>query len=195
MIIPENSSVAAGKLTAAIGNHWKAFLAEGVVLVILGLAALALPGVASVATTVFVGWIFLVGGIAGLVATIWARRSPGFVWGLLSAALGIGAGVLLIGQPLQGTVTLTIVTAAYFVVEGFSSMMYGVNHRQTSSGSWLWMIVAGVVDFVVAAMIILGLPESAEWAIGLLVGINFLFGGCSLIGMALAARPGQTGAT
>ena len=195
MTIPENSSVAAGKLIAAVQSHWKAFLVEGIILVILGLAALALPVLASVATTVFVGWLFLVGGIAGFVVTIWTSKSPGFWWGLLSAAIGIGAGALLIGRPLQGTVTLTIVTAAYFVVEGFSSMMYGLNHRQISSRSWLWMIMAGVVDFVVAAMIILGLPESAEWAIGLLVGINFLFGGFSLIGLALAARPDQTRST
>ena len=73
-------------------------------LVVLGLAALALPGLASVATTVFVGWLFLVGGIAGLCLTIWARKSPGFAWGLVSALLGIVAGALLIGRPLQGDV-------------------------------------------------------------------------------------------
>ncbi|OYU86638.1 MAG: hypothetical protein CFE29_28290 [Bradyrhizobiaceae bacterium PARB1] len=175
-----------GDLASTIVIPWKAFLVEGVILVILGLAALAIPVLASVATTIFVGWVFLVGGLAGVVVTFSARDKPGVWWGLLSAMLGIAAGILLIGRPVQGTVTLTIVTAAYFIFEGFSSIMFGLGHRQTAS--WLWMIAAGIVDFIVAAMIILGLPQSAEWAIGLLVGINFLFGGCSLIGMALSAR-------
>jgi uncharacterized membrane protein HdeD (DUF308 family) len=166
-------------------------LVEGIVFVILGLAALAIPVVASIATTIFVGWVFLIGGLAGVVVSFSAKDKPGVWWGLLSAMLGIGTGVLLIGQPLQGTVTLTFVTAAYFIVEGFSSMMFGFSHRQTAS--WLWMIAAGIVDFIVAAMIILGLPQSAEWAIGLLVGINLLFGGCSLIGMALSARSRRPG--
>jgi uncharacterized membrane protein HdeD (DUF308 family) len=59
------------------------------------------------------------------------------------------------------------------------------------SGRSSWLIVSGAVDIIIAGLIITGLPSSAEWAIGLLVGINLLFGGASMIGMALAARQGQ----
>ena len=55
-------------------------------------------------------------------------------------------------------------------------------------GRWSWLLVAGLVDIVIAGIIITGLPGTALWAIGLLVGINLLFGGASLIGMAIAAR-------
>jgi uncharacterized membrane protein HdeD (DUF308 family) len=66
--------------------------------------------------------------------------------------------------------------------------MYALAHRKELSGRWGWMLMSGIVDLVVAALIIAGLPGSAAWAIGLLVGINLVFGGTSLIGMALAAR-------
>jgi len=66
--------------------------------------------------------------------------------------------------------------------------MYALEHRRELSGRWSWLLVAGLMDIVIAFLIISGLPGSAEWAIGLLVGINLLFGGATLIGMALAAR-------
>jgi uncharacterized membrane protein HdeD (DUF308 family) len=89
---------------------------------------------------------------------------------------------------VQGTLTLTIVVGAYFLAEGVATIMYALEHRRELSGRWSWLLIAGIVDIVIAGMIIAGLPGSALWAIGLLVGINLLFGGSTLIGMALAAR-------
>jgi uncharacterized membrane protein HdeD (DUF308 family) len=66
--------------------------------------------------------------------------------------------------------------------------MYALEHRRELSGRWSWMLIAGLMDLLIAAIIITGLPGSALWAIGLLVGINLLFGGATLIGVALAAR-------
>ena len=66
--------------------------------------------------------------------------------------------------------------------------MYALEHRRELSQRWSWLLVAGLMDILIAIIIIAGLPGSALWAIGLLVGINLLFGGVSLIGMALAAR-------
>jgi uncharacterized membrane protein HdeD (DUF308 family) len=66
--------------------------------------------------------------------------------------------------------------------------MYALEHRRELSERWSWLLVAGIFDIVIAGIIIAGLPGSALWAVGLLVGINLLFGGASLIGMALAAR-------
>jgi uncharacterized membrane protein HdeD (DUF308 family) len=66
--------------------------------------------------------------------------------------------------------------------------MYALEHRRELSARWSWLLVAGMIDILIAFMIIGGLPGSAEWAIGLLVGINLVLGGASLVGMALAAR-------
>jgi uncharacterized membrane protein HdeD (DUF308 family) len=176
------------KVSAAIHEHWKAFLFEGILLVILGLAAMIVPPLASLAVTIFLGWMFLISGIAGLVLTFWAREMPGFWWSLLSAALALVAGIVLLAQPVQGTLTLTIVVGAYFLAEGVATIMYALEHRRELSQRWSWMLIAGLMDLLIAAVIIAGLPGSALWAVGLLVGINLLFGGASLIGVALAAR-------
>ena len=178
------------RVSGAVRARWKAFLVEGILLALLGLAAIIIPPLASLAVTIFLGWMFVVSGIAGLALTFWARQMPGFWWSLVSAVLAIGAGIILLARPVQGTLTLTIVVGAYFVAEGVATIMYALEHRRELSGRWSWMLVAGLMDIVISFFIIAGLPGSALWAIGLLVGINLLIGGTALIGMALAARNG-----
>ncbi|WP_315703801.1 MULTISPECIES: HdeD family acid-resistance protein [unclassified Bradyrhizobium] len=175
-------------ISAAVHAHWVAFLIEGILLVILGLAAIIVPPLASLAVTIFLGWMFLISGVAGLALTFWARAMPGFWWSLISAVLGIVAGIVLLAEPVEGTLTLTIVIGAYFLAEGVATIMYALEHRREMSARWGWLLASGLVDIVIAGIIITGLPGSALWAIGLLVGINLLFGGISMIAMALAAR-------
>jgi uncharacterized membrane protein HdeD (DUF308 family) len=188
MTLPDELNKLQSKMSAAVREHWKAFLFEGILLAILGLAAMIVPPLASLAVTIFLGWMFLVTGIAGLVLSFWARAMPGFWWSLISAALAVLAGGILLARPMQGVLTLTIVVGAYFLAEGVTTIMYALEHRRELSERWSWLLVAGLMDILIAFFIIAGLPGSAEWAIGLLVGINLLFGGATLIGMALAAR-------
>jgi len=188
MTLPQDVTALESRMSAAVREHWKAFLIEGILLAILGLAAMIVPPLASLAVTIFLGWMFLISGVAGLALTFWARRMPGFWWSLISAVLAIVAGIILLARPVEGTLTLTIVVGAYFLAEGVTTIMYALEHRRELSARWSWLLVAGIMDLVIAAIIIAGLPESALWAIGLLVGINLLFGGATLIGVALAAR-------
>src|SRR3954454_4949221 len=191
MTAPQDMSALRSKMSAAVREHWKAFLIEGILLVILGLAAMILPPLASLAVTILLGWMFLISGIAGLALTFWARRMPGFWWSLLSAALALIAGIVLLAQPVQGTLTLTIVVGAYFLAEGVATIMYALEHRNELSARWGWLLTAGIMDILVVGFIIAGLPGSALWALGVLVGINMLFGGATMIAMALAARDRQ----
>jgi len=92
MTLPQDITKLQSEMSAAVREHWKAFLIEGILLVILGLAAMIVPPLASLAVTIFLGWMFLISGVAGLVLTFWARQMPGFWWSLLSAVLGIAAG-------------------------------------------------------------------------------------------------------
>ncbi len=190
MTLPHDINELQSRMREAVRQHWKAFLFEGILLAILGLAAMIVPPLASLAVTIFLGWMFLISGIGGLVASYWAREMPGFWWSLISAALAVLAGGILLARPAQGVLTLTIVVGAYFLAEGVTTIMYALQHRRELSERWSWMLVAGAMDIVIAALVIAGLPGSAEWAIGLLIGINLLFGGTSLIAMALAAREG-----
>ena len=117
------------------------------------------------------------------------RNAPGFWWALLSAVVALAAGIVLILWPINGTLSLTLVLIAFFVVEGIATLMYAIEHRNQLSGRWGWMLASGIVDLILAGIIFAGLPGTATWALGLLVGINMLFGGTAMIGMALAARP------
>lgn len=184
---PNNAAVA-----TAARRHWKAFLIEGILLVILGFVAIVIPPLASVAVAILFGWLFLISGLAGLFLTFSARQAPGFWWSLVSALIAIAAGIVLLWRPLQGTLTLTIIVGIYFVCEGVATVMYAFAHRRELTQRWGWMLASGVVDIIIAAIIITGLPGSALWAIGLLVGINLVFGGSSLIAMALALRNSKT---
>jgi uncharacterized membrane protein HdeD (DUF308 family) len=174
---------------SAIHEHWKLFLIEGIVLVLLGFAAILVPVIATLAFTLVIGWLFLFSGIVGLITTFYMRNAPGFWWSLFSAVVGIAAGLVLLRWPISGTISLTIVLITFFIMEGILTIMYAMAHRNQLSHRWGWMLASGVVDLILAGIIFAGLPESATWALGLLVGINMVFGGTAMIGMALAARP------
>ena len=173
---------------SALHRHWVLFLIEGIVLLVLGVFAVLVPPVATLAITIVFGWLFLVSGIVGLITTFWMRSAPGFWWSLISAALGIVVGLLLLARPLGGALSLTLLLIAFFIVEGAVSIMFALDHKRELSGQWGWMLVSGIIDLALAMMIFAGLPSTAAWALGLLVGINMIFGGAAMIAMALHAR-------
>ncbi len=187
-----NPSADTSDLRAAAANavhrHRGLFLLEGILLTALGILAVLVPVIASFAATIFFGWILLLSGIVGLFTTFRGRHMPGFWWSLLSALLGIVAGVLLIGWPVQGTFSLTSVLIAFLLVEGVFTIFYALEHR-TGPVRWGFMLASGIVDLVLGVVLFAGLPGTALWALGLLIGINMIFGGLALIMMALSASP------
>jgi uncharacterized membrane protein HdeD (DUF308 family) len=186
------NSTASAELTArarkVMHDHWSLFLVEGIILTVLGLAAIIVPPLGGLFVTIFLGWLFLIAGIVGIIATIRAQQAPGFGWALLSAVVAVIAGGVLLWNPFQGLVTLTYVLTAFFIVDGIFMIVLAITHRRQLSGKWEWMMVNGVVDLILAAIIISGLPGTLAWALGLIVGIDLLFGGASLVAMALEAR-------
>ena len=185
---PTLKSELAGTLGQSMHDHWKLFMAEGIILTVLGFGAIVVPPIAGLATTVFLGWLLLVAGIIGLSFTFRASSAPGFGWAIVSAAAALIAGAVLLWDPLQGMATLTVVLVAYFIVDGAAIIFLAIVHRRELSGKWEWMLMNGVIDLILAGIIISGLPGTLFWALGLLVGIDLLFGGAALIAMALAAR-------
>ena len=175
-------------VATSLHEHWVLFLVEGIILVILGLAAIIVPPIATLAVEILFGWLFLISGIAGLITTFMMRRAPGFGWSLVSAILGIAVGIVLLAWPLSGVLTLTLVLIVFFTIEGIASIMFALEHKRELSGRWGWMLASGIIDLILAAIILAGLPGTAAWSLGLLVGINMVFGGTALIGMALHAR-------
>lgn len=180
---------------ASVSRHWVIFLSEGVALLILGALAMLVPVLASLALTVVLGWILLVSGVIGLIATIRARHAPGRGWSLLSALLGIVAGALLLGWPVQGMFSLTAVLIGFLFLEGVVSILYALEHRLGLSGRWGWMLASGILDLVLGGIVFAGWPGSVAWSVGIILGINLIFGGWALIAMALAARAHAAGSS
>jgi uncharacterized membrane protein HdeD (DUF308 family) len=183
-----NEARVAGALAGAMRHHSGLFLAEGIVLVILGVLAVLAPAIASLAATVFFGWILLISGVVGLIATLRARQVAGFWWSLVSAVVGIVAGLLLLAWPAPGVLSLTAVLIAFLFAEGIITILYAFEHRSALSGRWGWMLASGILDVCLGVLLFAGFPGTAVWALGLLLGINLLFGGWALILMALHAR-------
>jgi uncharacterized membrane protein HdeD (DUF308 family) len=183
---PENPLGSA--FAKSIHDHWGMFLFEGIVLLVLGFLAILVPPLATLGVTIFLGWLFLVSGAFGLITTFMMRQAPGFWWSLLSAVIGIGAGLALLARPATGAVSLTLVLIVFFIAEGVATIMYALDHRRQLAGRWGWMVASGIVDLALAAIIFTGLPGTAAWAPGVLVGINMIFGGAAMTAIALHAR-------
>ena len=185
---PVGRSELQAAMAQTVRKHATLFLVEGIILLVLGILAILLPPFATLAFTIVIGWILLASGLMGWITTFAARTAPGFWWSLLSALLATAAGLVLLLQPAGGAVSLTLLLIAFFTVEGVASIMYALEHRNQLSGRWEWMLISGLIDLVIAIIIFTGLPGTATWAIGVLLGINMIFGGTALIGMALHAR-------
>ena len=182
------NSIVSTTLTEGIHEHWRLFLIEGIILIILGIAAIILPSAAGLVAAIVLGWLFLMAGVLGLFSTFWARRAPGFAWALLSALAAVIAGGVLLWSPLRGMVALTFVLTAFFVVDGVFMIFLALAHRRELTHRWGWMMVNGVIDLILAGIILSGMPGTLVWALGLIVGIDMVFGGAALIAIALGAR-------
>src|SRR5258708_1531468 len=110
------------RLQSAVANslhaHWWLFLGEGIILFILGILAIVVPPIATIAVEVLIGWLILMSGIVGMISTLRMRGAPGFWWSLLSALIGIVAGVVLLAWPLSGACSLTLTVTSFLLLDG-----------------------------------------------------------------------------
>lgn len=159
----------------------------GVLAIIGGFVAIVVPAVASVATAIFIGWVLLFGGIVLIMDVI--RHEGHRVLRLLYAALVIAVGIYLLLAPLEGTVTLTFVLVVNFLVVGAVRVFIGFMSRgRPGAGA---VILNGVLSLLIGLLILVDFPSSADWAIGLLVGVDLLFFGFGalMVGEDDAAAP------
>jgi uncharacterized membrane protein HdeD (DUF308 family) len=146
------------------------------------------PGISTIAVDVYVGWLFLLSGIVGLASMFLAPNAQAFLWMLLTAALSLFVGVMLLWHPTEGAVSLTMVLTAFFIVEGIIQIVASLGYRDIFPGQWGWMLASGIAALILAALIIKGWPSTATWALGLIVGINLITSGLAITMVALAGR-------
>ena len=170
----------------AVQKYWGYFLAAGVLLIILGIVALGAPFFTALAIETLLGWVLVIGGIVHGLHAFWTREWRGFTLGILSGVLYLVAGVLLLNYPLQGVLTLTLLLAAFFLVEGIFKVVLALQNRSMSG--WIWPLFSGILALILAGIIWTGWPVTGLWVIGVFVGIYLIFGGWSMVAFALAAR-------
>jgi uncharacterized membrane protein HdeD (DUF308 family) len=168
--------------------HWRLYVFQGVLMIILGVLAVAAPAFATLTVDIYVGWLFLISGVLGLIAMFSARNVPGFLWTLVTALLSIVVGGVLLWKPAEGAVSLTIVLTAFFIVEGIFQAVAALIYRDAIPSTWGWLLASGIADLALAAIIIAGWPGTAAWTLGLLVGVNLLTTGWAVVMVALGAR-------
>jgi uncharacterized membrane protein HdeD (DUF308 family) len=158
-------------------------LVEGIILVLLGFAAVFVPVRFGVGLL-----LFLICGITGLLTTFVMWNATGFLWSLLSAIFAMGMAVVMFTAPELVIIVFPRLLMAFLVLEGIVTVMLALEHWRQLSGRWGWMLASGIVDLSLAVFIVTGLPATATWLLGALLAVNLIFGGGAMIGMALAAR-------
>ncbi len=176
-----------GAIRRSLKDHWQLFVVQGILLVILGALAVAVPQVASVAVAAFVGWLLFFAGAMRAVSLVRSRHAPGYLSSLLLAILTAILGLVLALFPLQGALTLSLVLVAYFIIHAVSSFMIAFAIKG-DTGRWVLLIFSGLIDLVLAGLVLSKWPSTGVWVLGLYVGINLLFTGFAFIFAALGAR-------
>ncbi|HWE37476.1 MAG TPA: HdeD family acid-resistance protein [Isosphaeraceae bacterium] len=169
----------------ALHREWGWYLALGVLLIVLGMIAIAVPWVATAGVVLMFGILLIVGGIAQLVGAVWARRWSGVVWAALAGVLAVVVGLMALRHPAKMSLALTLLIAAYLLVGGTLRIVSAMWLRYAQ---WGWSAFGGALSVVLGLLIYADLPESALWVIGTFLGIDLLFQGWAWVLLALAVR-------
>jgi uncharacterized membrane protein HdeD (DUF308 family) len=169
-----------------LARSWKVLLAVGVIAIAIGCVAILVPAVASVATAVFIGWLLLILGVLMIAGAFTAHSIGTVLLRLLWAFLTLLVGFYLIVEPDNGTLTLTFVLGVYFLFMGVTRTVIAFLARGQPNAGLLGL--SGIAGLLIGILILAKLPESSDWAIGLLVGIDLIFAGWMLTSVALVGR-------
>jgi uncharacterized membrane protein HdeD (DUF308 family) len=169
-----------------LARSWKPLLAVGLLAILVGCIAILVPAVASVGTAIFIGWILLVAG-AFLFAAAFSAHSIGTVLvRIIWAVLTVVVGVWLIVEPHNGTLTLTLVLGIYFLLMGLTRIAVAFAARGQQNAGLVGL--SGAAGLLIGILVLAEFPSSADWAIGLLVGIDLIFAGWTLTSVALVGK-------
>jgi uncharacterized membrane protein HdeD (DUF308 family) len=166
------------------GRLW--FILGGVLSLLVGLFAIAAPGLIAYVLTQFLGALLLVTGVVGLFQAIFGKNTTHRVLSFFSAVVRTAAGSALFFFTVAGMATLTLLLAAVFLAEGIFCIVASL--RMRSNPAWIWLLLNGIVAIILGGMIYAQWPSDSDWAIGVLFGIQSLFNGATLLALGLKAR-------
>jgi len=175
--------------TSAVGLTKRATgwaIGVSILLILLGIMAIALPFVAGLAVSAIVGWMLVFGGVTHLAAAFHVRGAGAVLWELLVGLVYLVGGGYMVFHPLIGVATLTLFLAGVFLAEGVLEIMafFGIRGQRNSG----WMLFDGLVTIFLAGLIWFHWPSSSVWAIGTIVGISLLMSGVKWLMISMASR-------
>lgn len=162
------------------------FIALGVLMMLLGVAAIAFPFTATLAVTITVGAVLVISGIAQLVHAFGVHKWRGFLITLLGAMLSLAVGVMVLFYPVSGILSFTLLLGSFLLVGGVLKTILAFRVRPGLN--WGWLLFAGLTAALLGMLILLQWPFAAGWVLGLLVGIDLVFSGWWMLAIALATR-------
>lgn len=165
---------------------WKALMAIGIAAIVIGCIAIIIPAAFSVGTAIFIGWILMIVGAFLVAAAFNAPTIGSVLLRLVWAFLTIIVGFWLVIEPHNGTLTLTFVLGVYFLFMGITRIAVAFASRGQRGAGLVGL--SGFAGLLIGILVLVKLPSSADWAIGLLVGIDLIFAGWTLVSIALVGK-------
>lgn len=160
---------------------------EGVLLILLGIAALVMPLMAGLAATLVFAWILILTGMIGLISAFAGRDHAHLGWSLASAVIALVIGGVLLVYPLAGAVALTLIIGAYLFLDGVALIGLALDHRRRAISPWGWLLASGLIDLVLAAIILFMSAIGSAVFVGVIVGLSLIFAGIALLLVQRAA--------
>ncbi|HKP91673.1 MAG TPA: HdeD family acid-resistance protein [Thermoleophilaceae bacterium] len=183
---PGTDRIESGDLLEALRRGRKRLMIAGVLMLVLGAVAIIVPAVASVATAIFIGWILVIASAFDLANAMAVEHGGRKALRIVLAMLTFVAGIYLLVAPLDGVFTLTVVLVIWFMASGAARIIVGISERGVPG--WGLTVLSGALSIVLGVLIAEELPSSADWAIGLIVGVDLLFAGTLLTSLAYRLR-------
>lgn len=171
------------KMLEYLQAHWRLFLIEGIIFILLGFSAIVVPQFFTVVIVLFLGWIIVFGGIVHVSRALFFRDMPGFGLWLGLGLLQVVVGYFLIADPIAGVLTLTMMMTLFFALEGILKIYLALMMRPLPH--WQFVLFSGVTALVFALIILAFWSETAHWLLGLFLGINMIILGSSMVKMSL----------
>jgi uncharacterized membrane protein HdeD (DUF308 family) len=174
------------EIREGLRRSWKELMTVGVLAIAVGCVAIVVPAVAAVGTAIFIGCILVVTGMFLVAAAFTAHSLGSLIVRLLWALLTVVVGVWLLAEPHHGAVSLTLLLGIYFLLMGLTRIAVAILGRGQQNAGWVGL--SGFCGLLIGILVLAKFPSSADWAIGLLVGIDLIFAGWTLTSVALVGR-------
>jgi uncharacterized membrane protein HdeD (DUF308 family) len=188
MAIPLDAAAAAMReaMRETVKKYSLWYLAQGVLLILAGVLALIYPVLASVTLVVLLGWVLIISGVVQGFGLLGARDVPHYWLQLISVVLAIVIGLLLLRQPDNALLIMTVLLIVFFMVEGISKIIFALTIRPFPN--WGWVLASGLVGIVLAVYLWANMPVASEWVLGVLLGIQLIAEGAALTYLAWMVR-------